>query len=69
MDQSYPAEHGEVFGHGLAGHGEALAEGGRRSAVPGEQQVQHLPACRVPDRRPQLVVDGHAAHRVAAMAA
>ena len=56
-----PVEDAEVLGHRLSGHRQLVAQGGGRAAAFVQQQVEHPAAGRVPDRRPEVVVDrgGH----------
>jgi hypothetical protein len=60
-DQADPVEDAEVLGHRLPGDRQLPAQRGGRAVALGQQQVEQPAPRRVPDRRPELVVDplGH----------
>src|SRR3954452_1303442 len=60
VHQADPVEHAEVLGHRLPGDRQLLAEARRRARAAREQQVEHPPAGRVADGRPEGGVDHHA---------
>ena len=58
LDPADTVEHAEMFRDGLSGHGQLSAEAGGRATAVRKEQIEHPPTGRIPDRGPQLVVDG-----------
>src|SRR3982074_3728172 len=58
VHQADAVEHTEMFRDGLPCHGQLLTEAGGRAIAIRQEQVEHPPTGRIPDRGPQVVVDG-----------
>src|SRR3954451_1249047 len=55
--QADPVQHAQVLGHRLAADRQLLPQAGRGAVAGPEQEVEHPPPRRVPDGRPEVVVD------------
>lgn len=58
VDQPDAVEHAKMFRHGLARHGQLFAECRCGSVAIRKKQIEHPPPRRIPDRGPEVVVDG-----------
>src|SRR3954468_9572193 len=56
-DQADPVQDDEVLGHGLARHGQLLAQRGGGAVPLEQQQVEHPAPHGISDRGPEVVVD------------
>src|SRR6478735_3422821 len=58
VDQADAIQHREMLGDGLTGYRQLLAEAGRSSDAVRQEQVEHPPPGWIPDRRPEVIVNG-----------